>query len=1202
MVNQVIAKQNEAQLEQALILLEGLKQNKDNERIQKVEKLIKKIYDREFITAFSGHFSAGKSTMINALIGEEVLPSSPIPTSANLVKVHRSDVDYAKVFYEKESPLLFEAPYEFQTVQSYCKNGEVTEVEIGKKDTFLQKGITVMDTPGVDSTDDAHRLSTESALHLADLVFYVMDYNHVQSELNFTYTKKLLEHGVKLYLIINQIDKHNDEELSFSDFKQTVFDSFAAWDVHPAGIYFTSLKDSEYKGNEFPVVKNLIDHALLHHENWLDETIETALRILHEEHIQWLQEEMEQESATFTQPLEEIPPEDQDAYIEKEEQFIHSKEQLLVQSETWHSHFTTILSDTIKNAYLMPFETRQLAENFLHAEQKDFKVGLIFSKRKTEEEKERRLVLFSEKIQSTVDSQLTWHLREFARNELKEQDIHEVELQNLAQALYIQVDAQTIRQTVKKGAGVTGESVLNFCDDVVAKINQLAKRALEPFVEQVITYIQQRAKHQINQLDQELHEISDVTNAIRSFERVQNEYQHKLNEFLTNKQFDTVLLNNLLQKWEEENRDYRVYSGEENAVEEVKTTMETVSSEKQGNQASNKREEMMDQLQLALSLLEKEQGFSNVVKQLKTKKQRLYDQNFTIALFGAFSAGKSSFANALLGERVLPVSPNPTTAAINRICPPNEEFIHGTAEVHLKTEEILLLDIQESLNVFATTCHSLDEAYELIPSVLTKDTSDGKEKIHLSFLRAFYEGLPQFKQQLGMSIKTNIEDFRGYVAIESQSCFVESIDLYYDCSFTKQGITLVDTPGADSINARHTDVAFEYIKNSDAILFVTYYNHAFSKADREFLIQLGRVKDAFELDKMFFLVNAIDLASTEEEVDLVLQYVHDQLLTYGIRFPRLFGISSKLAIAEDTRAKSNIDSFLQAFDTFLTEDLTGMVIQAAENEYNQLIHRLRQLIDTAKQHADEKEEKTKELQLAQEAIKQLLTKDFLSHISERLSQEIAELLYYVNQRVYLRYPQFFKEAYNPARLIKNQKTLLQEALNELLQALDFDFSQEMRATSIRIEAFIQKLLRDFQTTIQGNIDTVQSSIVLSHPELTISREPQFESPFKEINTQPFEVTFKYFKNPKAFFEKNEKKLMEEHVENILKPVSDQYIHEQIEGLSHFYNDILKQLLSKSLSLYTTDIEEQFDVLFSTLLDDGKITHWTNIHDRLAARK
>ena len=87
--------------------------------------------------------------------------------------------------------------------------------------------------------------------------------------------------------------------------------------------------------------------------------------------------------------------------------------------------------------------------------------------------------------------------------------------------------------------------------------------------------------------------------------------------------------------------------------------------------------------------------------------------------------------------------------------------------------------------------------------------------------------------------------------------------------FNKAGVALVDTPGADSINARHTDVAFQYIKNADAILFVTYYNHVFSRADREFLIQLGRVKDTFALDKMFFLINAADLAESEEELEMV---------------------------------------------------------------------------------------------------------------------------------------------------------------------------------------------------------------------------------------------------------------------------------------------------------------------------------------------
>ncbi|MDI5787950.1 dynamin family protein [Bacillus licheniformis] len=46
--------------------------------------------------------------------------------------------------------------------------------------------------------------------------------------------------------------------------------------------------------------------------------------------------------------------------------------------------------------------------------------------------------------------------------------------------------------------------------------------------------------------------------------------------------------------------------------------------------------------------------------------ERLHTRQFTLALFGAFSSGKSSFANALCGRKVLPSSPTPTTATINK--------------------------------------------------------------------------------------------------------------------------------------------------------------------------------------------------------------------------------------------------------------------------------------------------------------------------------------------------------------------------------------------------------------------------------------------------------------------------------------------------------------------------------------------------------
>ena len=71
---------------------------------------------------------------------------------------------------------------------------------------------------------------------------------------------------------------------------------------------------------------------------------------------------------------------------------------------------------------------------------------------------------------------------------------------------------------------------------------------------------------------------------------------------------------------------------------------------------------------------------------LRKKAGRLEGQEFTVAFFGAFSAGKSSFSNALIGEQILPVSPNPTTATINRIRPVSQGKKDGTADVLLKTD------------------------------------------------------------------------------------------------------------------------------------------------------------------------------------------------------------------------------------------------------------------------------------------------------------------------------------------------------------------------------------------------------------------------------------------------------------------------------------------------------------------------------------
>ncbi len=58
------------------------------------------------------------------------------------------------------------------------------------------------------------------------------------------------------------------------------------------------------------------------------------------------------------------------------------------------------------------------------------------------------------------------------------------------------------------------------------------------------------------------------------------------------------------------------------------------------------------------------------------------------------------------------------------------------------------------------------------------------------------------------------------------------------------------------------------------------------------------------LIKCFFIVNAADLASDQQELDMVTMYVKEQLAQLGIRFPRLYPVSSKISLAEKIEQKN----------------------------------------------------------------------------------------------------------------------------------------------------------------------------------------------------------------------------------------------------------------------------------------------------------
>ncbi|WKB34698.1 hypothetical protein QS257_12090 [Terrilactibacillus sp. S3-3] len=88
------------------------------------------------------------------------------------------------------------------------------------------------------------------------------DYNHVLSDVNFNFLKTLAKLGKPFYLIVNQIDKHNEKEGSFASFKAHVESALSDWQLYPQKIFYLSLVSENVPNNDFQTFLAFLDEMM----------------------------------------------------------------------------------------------------------------------------------------------------------------------------------------------------------------------------------------------------------------------------------------------------------------------------------------------------------------------------------------------------------------------------------------------------------------------------------------------------------------------------------------------------------------------------------------------------------------------------------------------------------------------------------------------------------------------------------------------------------------------------------------------------------------------------------------------------------------------------------------------------------------------------------------------------------------------------
>lgn len=231
----------------------------------------------------------------------------------------------------------------------------------------------------------------------------------------------------------------------------------------------------------------------------------------------------------------------------------------------------------------------------------------------------------------------------------------------------------------------------------------------------------------------------------------------------------------------------------------------------------------LEKVRKAYELLSKDEATTAQAMAAGRLLERLESGNINISIIGQFKRGKSSLANRILGDEYFPVGIVPITSAVTRVIYGDEK----KCEVRFKNGIRKEIDFAE---------------------------------------------LPEY-----VSEQQNSDNKLG----------VEEVILHAPSDFLRGGLTFVDTPGVGSYHQNNTKTAYDYLKESDGVIFLLSVDSPINQIEIEFL------KNTKEyVGKFYFAVNKVDVVS-EKDLDAYMTYCK-QLICQFLEVPdvRMFPVSA----------------------------------------------------------------------------------------------------------------------------------------------------------------------------------------------------------------------------------------------------------------------------------------------------------------------
>lgn len=197
---------------------EAMNQLELTRQAKQAKDMATRIKSHVFSVGIMGEFKRGKSTVINALLGEEIAPADVVPASATLNRITYGMKPRATVLYKdghhEEVPVNKIADYVTKITEDSAATAElVDQAVIEYPCQFCQNNVEIIDTPGLNDDDRMDAIS-EAIIPRLDAVVLVLsaDSPFSKSEAEFVRNKLMTSDVTRLIVLVNRIDVIYGEE------------------------------------------------------------------------------------------------------------------------------------------------------------------------------------------------------------------------------------------------------------------------------------------------------------------------------------------------------------------------------------------------------------------------------------------------------------------------------------------------------------------------------------------------------------------------------------------------------------------------------------------------------------------------------------------------------------------------------------------------------------------------------------------------------------------------------------------------------------------------------------------------------------------------------------------------------------------------------------------------------------------------------